>query len=291
MQLTSCWFSVLQHLTVHSHGTCCPPGPPSLFPQSWSQPGLYSYYLFIPGLCVTRRKTLHLSLLGFISFLLAHSSRPLQGLPAACLGAIFQVTYKDIKFRHIALFLWSLYSHCINCVKIFHSLSSLRSKDQDTKGCEAQKREDGKMFQLGTVDQKPEKMGGLSGKWKADIGHRELKKKGWELRVENCVSCDDVTRTSSSYWNMALVPKHEEENTQLQWELWQLKVWVRSEAVKAEPGQPNVWERRLWGAFVMVWIEKGVTGEQSHSKTWWGWIGEAGSKGLSWVRESLKLQQ
>lgn len=152
MQPTSCWLSVLQQLTVHSHGAYYPPGPPTPFPQSWSQTGLYSYYLFIPGLCVPRCKTLHLSLLSFISFLLAHSSRPFQGLPAACLGPIFQVTYEDIKFRHITLFLWSLYSHCINCVKIFHSLSSLRSKDQDNKGCEAQMREDGEIFQLGLVD-------------------------------------------------------------------------------------------------------------------------------------------
>lgn len=153
MQPTSCWFSGLQQLTVHSHGVCCPPGAPAPFPQSCSQTGLRSCYLFIPGLCFPRCKTLHLSLLNFVNFLLSCSSRPVQGLPAGCLETIFQVTYEDTKLRCITLFLCSLNSHCINCVKIFHSLSSLRSQDQDAKGHEAQEREDGEIFQLGLVDQ------------------------------------------------------------------------------------------------------------------------------------------
>lgn len=72
---------------------------------------------------------------------------------AECLEPIFQVTYQGIKPRCITLFLWSLNSHCINYVNIFPSLSSLRSKDQDTKRCEAQERENGEICQLDLVDQ------------------------------------------------------------------------------------------------------------------------------------------
>lgn len=114
---------------------------------------LYSYHLFIPGLCIPRCKTLQLSLLSFVSLLLSHSSRYLQGFPAGCLEPIFQVAYEDIKLRCITLFHWLLNSHCISCVKILHSLSSLSSGDQDTKGCEAQEREGGEICQLGLLDQ------------------------------------------------------------------------------------------------------------------------------------------
>lgn len=145
MQPTSCWFSMLQQLTVHSHGPCCPPGPPRSF-QTELVPARFIFFLFLDCVFSGERPD------AYSCWASCYSTLPVLS-EAECLEPIFQVTYEGIKLRCIILFLWSLNSHCVNYVKIFHSLSSLRSKDQDTKGCEAQERENGEICQLDLVDQ------------------------------------------------------------------------------------------------------------------------------------------